>query len=423
MHPSFFSLSLRRVWLPAIAVLLAACGGSGGPDPAADASSPAAQAAPAALAALAPQDRSLSPREQLGKLIFDDQNLSNPQGTGCVACHRPALGWADNHGSNTGVAHGSTPRSLGLRNTLANGYSAQIPPFAFVTKNGQTEAVGGHFWDGRADTLALQALGPFLNTLEMNNPSAKAVVAKIAAAPYATLFTQEFGVSVLSTPDQAFSQIGVALEAFERARPLQPFNSKYDAMVRGNAVFDAPEQRGMALFMDRTRANCAGCHQMNPASGKPQDSLFSDFSYYALGIPRNQAIPRNADAGFFDLGLCGPQRTPPATPPGVNIEDFCGKFRMPTLRNVALRQRYMHNGFFSDLREVVSFYATRASNPTRWYGASGIPNDLPPTYRANIVSDRAPFNRKASDGPLLTPTEIDDLVAFLHTLSDGFSTP
>lgn len=420
MHRSLLSKFPRPAGLTAIALLLVACGGSGGPG--ADANADAAPAL-SALAAVVPPDRNLSPREQLGKLIFDDHNLSEPQGTGCVACHRPALGWADNHGSNSGVAHGSTARSLGLRNTLANGYSALIPPFAFVTKDGATEAVGGHFWDGRADTLALQALGPFLNPLEMNNSSAKAVVAKVASAPYAALFTQEFGVSVLSTPEQAFTQIGVALAAFESARPLQPFSSKYDAMVRGNTVFSAQEQRGMALFMDSRRANCAGCHQMNPASGRPQDSLFSDFSYYALGIPRNQAIPRNTDASFFDLGLCGPERTPPATPAGVSIDDYCGKFRMPTLRNVALRQRFMHNGFFADLREVVSFYATRVSNPTRWYGPSGVANDLPSAYRANVVSDRAPFNRRASDGPLLTPAEIDDLVAFLRTLSDGFRTP
>jgi cytochrome c peroxidase len=73
----------------------------------------------------------------------------------------------------------------------------------------------------------------------------------------------------------------------------------------------------MALFQDPARANCAGCHLMNPTSGKPEDSLFSEFTYYATGIPRNNAIPRNADPAFFDLGLCGPERTAPSVPATV----------------------------------------------------------------------------------------------------------
>ena len=97
----------------------------------------------------------------------------------------------------------------------------------------------------------------------------------------------------------------------------------------------------MALFSDPNRANCAGCHTMNPTSSQPQDSSFSDFKYYALGVPRNSAIPDNADAAFFDVGLSGPQRTAPALPASVpngeTIDNFCGKFRVPTLRNLALR--------------------------------------------------------------------------------------
>jgi cytochrome c peroxidase len=180
----------------------------------------------------------------------------------------------------------------------------------------------------------------------------------------------------------------------------------------------------MALFQDPARANCAGCHLMNPTSGKPEDSLFSEFTYYATGIPRNNAIPRNADPAFFDLGLCGPERTAPSVPAGVSIENFCGKFRMPTLRNVAERPAWMHNGFFSgNLADVVRFYSTRNSNPQRWYGPSGVPNDLPAQYRGNIETTKAPFNRSPTAGPLLTEPEVDDIVAFLRTLSDGFRAP
>jgi cytochrome c peroxidase len=106
-------------------------------------------------------------------------------------------------------------------------------------------------------------------------------------------------------------------------------------------------------------------------------------------------------------------------PSNVTIEDFCGKFRMVSLRNTAEKNAFMHNGFFKNLREVVSFYATRNSNPQRWYGPAGVPNDLPNAYLRNIVNDRVPFNKPASAGPALSEREIDDVVAFLKTLSDA----
>lgn len=165
---------------------------------------------------------------------------------------------------------------------------------------------------------------------------------------------------------------------------------------------------------------------MNPTSKNPRDNLFTNFAYFALGVPRNTAIPQNANPSFFDLGICGPVRTKPAltsvVPPNMSIEDFCGKFRMPSLRNVALREAYMHNGFFKNLNDVVAFYATRNADPCRWYGPAGVANDLPSAYLKNIVSDRAPFNRPANAGPVFTAAEGDDIVAFLRTLTDGYTT-
>ncbi|OYU46054.1 MAG: cytochrome-c peroxidase [Burkholderiales bacterium PBB4] len=420
--------SLCMVLWACLSCGLAALSGCGGASSGADstAAAPANTALPTGAAtgqAVAPAPAALSARARLGQLIFTDTDLSEPRGTACVACHQANQGFAGNHGSRIGVALGSTPGALGLRNAMTNSYSGLIPSLSFVTTDGDTEAIGGHFWDGRADTLAQQALGPLLNPLEMNNPSRQAVIAKIAASSYAPLFRAEFGANVFTDTDAAFNQIGVAIEAFERAA-LQPFSSKYDAFVRGTATLSASESRGMALFQDPNRANCAGCHLMNPASKKPEDSLFSEFSYYATGIPRNTSIPRNANPGFYDLGLCGPERTAPAlpatVPSGTTIDRFCGKFRMPTLRNVAERPALMHNGFFNNLSDVVRFYSTRNSNPQRWYGPTGVPNDLPLQYLGNLETTKAPFNRTAAQGPVLNDTEIADLVAFLRTLSDGF---
>jgi cytochrome c peroxidase len=360
----------------------------------------------------------------LGEQIFTDRALSEPRGTACANCHQGNMGFAGNNGSAIGVALGAVPGALGLRNAMTNRYLANVPGFSFVTKDGATEATGGHFWDGRANTLEEQALGPLLNPLEMNNASKKAVVDKIAASTYAPLFKQVFGANVFDDVDKAFANIGTAIAAFERSGVMQPYTSKYDAVVRGNAKFSDQEARGMALFQDPVRANCAGCHLMNPSSGNPADSPFTEHTYYATGVPRNMAIPKNADPAFFDLGLCGPDRAPPALPGdvagGVTIHNFCGQFKMPTLRNVAERPALMHNGQFRSMAETVRFYSTRISNPTRWYGPTGIANDLPAAYVGNIEKIKPPFNRSPEDGPVLNDQEVSDIVAFLRTLSDGY---
>jgi len=401
-------LSLLPLWL-------AGCGGGGG-------GKSDATMLPA-LAAVTPQLLASADMAALGQRIFTDPNLSEPRGTACVNCHQANMGFAGNNGSTLGVARGGTPAALGLRNAMTNSYSGLIPAFHFSVEDGKAEAVGGLLWDGRADTLTQQAAGPLLHPLEMNNSDTASVVAKIAAAPYAGEFRRLFGSRVFDDPAAAFTRIGNALEGFQRSQ-LQTFSSKYDDMVRGTATLTASEARGMALFRDPARANCAGCHLMNLDTGKPEDSPFTEFSFYAIGVPRNPAIARNADPTFFDLGLCGPERTAPTLPAevlatGVTLDNFCGMFRMPTLRNVAERPAFMHNGFFKDLREVVRFYATRHRNPTEFYGGDGTPNDLPAKYLGNIEKTKAPFNLPASAPAVLSPSEIDDVVAFLRTLSDS----
>ena len=374
-----------------------------------------------------PPPANLNRLENLGSQIFKDKALSEPRGTSCNDCHQGTSGFAGNNGSRIGVAQGSKPQSIGGRNAMSNAYTSFIPKFQFRVTGEDVDPVGGFFWDGRADTAEQQALGPLLNSLEMNNKDAASVVRKIATSPYAQLFKDEFGSQIFTNPSLAFQKIGVAIAAFERTSALQPFSSKYDQYIQGKAKFTPQEANGMKLFMDVNKGNCASCHLMNPNSAKPSDSLFTDFAFYATGIPRNMAIPRNANPSFFDLGLCGPDRTKPAltsnVPANISIDKFCGTFRMTSLRNTAERKAWMHNGFFKDLRDVVSFYATRNSDPKRWYGPQGVPNDLPSAYVGNIISDRAPFNRPAAAGPALTPKEIDDVLAFLKTLSDAPAQP
>ncbi|HEY1534547.1 MAG TPA: hypothetical protein VGF76_11025, partial [Polyangiaceae bacterium] len=124
-------------------------------------------------------------------------------------------------------------------------------------------------------------------------------------------------------------------------------------------------------------------------------------------------LPVNSDAAHFDLGLC--QRQNPRF--RSDSPEFCGSFRTPSLRNVALRESFMHNGAFSSLRDVVEFYASRSTNPRRWYKAQQF-DDLPAQYRQYVNVDQAPYNRRVGNAPALDASEIDAIVAFLGTLSD-----
>ena len=145
--------------------------------------------------------------------------------------------------------------------------------------------------------------------------------------------------------------------------------------------------------------------------------MFTDFSYDNLGVPRNAALAQNDDPAFHDLGLCG--RADLAT-----RTDLCGAFKVPSLRNVALRGALFHNGRFTSLKEAITFYVQRDTNPEKWYprradGSVDKFDDLPKSLRGNVNTSEAPYNRRPGDAPALNDGEIDDVVAFLKTLSDG----
>jgi cytochrome c peroxidase len=355
----------------------------------------------------------LSRTELIGKRLFFDTSLSEPRGMSCASCHNPDTAFAGNNGSTVGVAMGSRAGVLGIRNTPTVMYAGFAPHFAVVTTDDGPTPTGGQFLDGRVDTLAAQAKGPLTSPTEMNNPSAEAVVAKVAMSGYASLLRQQYGDSLFSRPAAAFDAIAEALQAFEQTARFHPFSSRYDGYIAGKTQFSDAELRGMKLFFDPEKGNCVACHAAKPESRDPKDSLFTDFTFDNLGVPRNSAIPANADANFYDLGLCGPKRTPPSDDPSL-----CGAFKVPTLRNVALKQAFMHNGYFKQLRDVIAFYATRDTDPARWYPGGDKFNDLPPAYRSNVNTTEVPYNRKPGEQPALKEREIDDLYAFLQTLTD-----
>jgi cytochrome c peroxidase len=248
----------------------------------------------------------------------------------------------------------------------------------------------------------------------MANPSEAAVVARLLAAPYAANL-QALAAEGHETSLQAGLE---ALEAYEEMPAVfAPYSSRFDAVLRGTASLTPLEARGRRAFEDPARGNCAVCHPSEPDTrGVPP--VFSDFGYAALGLPRNPDIPANADPRHFDLGLCGPYRTTLA-----DHLETCGEFRTPSLRNVATRRVFFHNGVVHSLRDAVAFYATRDTQPGRWYpkapdGGFLLFNDLPPADRANVETG-LPFGRRPPAHAVFSDADVDAIVAFLMTLTDG----
>ncbi len=364
-------------------------------------------------------DKNLGPRERLGLKLFFDTRLSEPTGQSCASCHDPSRAFTGNNGTTIGVALGSRPGTFGTRDTPTAMYLATAPHFGSIEKEGKRVPAGGLFWDGRADTLEDQAKGPFFNPLEMNNPDTPALIAKIAGGPYAADFRKEWGDSIFAQPEAALDAVAASIAAFERTSLFQPFASKFDYVMRGKAQFTEQEQRGLSLFTIRQKGNCASCHSVDEGSRDPAKSLFTDFSYHALGVPRSARIPRNSDITFNDVGLC--ERAPMSGQPAIKNEAHCGFFKTPTLRNIAKTAPYMHNGVFDNLRDVVAYYVTRDTDPRKWYTDSMKFNDLPSIFHGNVDVETPPYQRRPGQRAQLTEAEIDDVVAFLHTLTDGYT--
>lgn len=387
----------------------------------------------------------LSSLAAVGRQVFFDNKMSNPVGSqSCASCHMPNVGFAglgDGPGFVQGVGQGAVTGAFGGRKPPSAAYATFAPQMTLATPPADPadpvapvpEFTGGLFWDGRATGLRLgspaaeQALGPFLNPAEHNVADKQTILNTIKSSNYYNLWLAAFNNEPidLSTPaliDANYDKVGRAIAAYEATSEVNKFTSKFDAYMKGQTRLSAQEARGLAIF--NLQGECYDCHASVSEDGGITPALFTDFSYHNLGLPRNMATPNKSKLLDQDLGLGGEleavlpngQFKYPAAWRAQAVAQY-GKFKTPTLRNVAgANRRYMHNGIFNSLEQVVHFYNTRDVAGAGWTidGVFKTWAELGREVNLNVEIHGA--------GNLgLTPAQEADLVAFMKTLSDGWS--
>ena len=363
----------------------------------------------------------LSDIEMLGKKIYMDENLSLNSNQSCMTCHHPGAGFADMENRkdpyNSVVSTGSDGISVGGRNAPTAAYAGFSPVFRWDDNIGGY--VGGMFWDGRAtgetlgDPLAEQAQGPPLNPVEMAMPDADAVVDAVAASKYAWLFMEVFPETDFNNDvSETYDNIARAIAAYERSEEVTRFSSRFDQFreecgidvnvstidtttnldTLPQGILSKRQLKGLALFNDADKGNCAACHLTTDhvdANGV-YPPLFTDFTYDNLGIPKseNPVIAEN----LVDNGLGGRD--------DIDDDLQLGKFKVPTLRNIANTPPYGHNGYFATLEDIVRFYNTR--DVAEWDDP-----EVPENVNTEELGDLG-----------LTPAEERSIVVFMRSLND-----
>lgn len=343
----------------------------------------------------------------MGQILFFDNNLSFHGNQNCSTCHNPDKAFIDDRQTSAHgmVSQGDDPTKFGKRNAPTMLYAKFSPEFHYDAES--KEYVGGQFWDGRAKNLAEQSGRPPIDPNEMGMPDQLEVVKRIASVPmYQRLFSKFYGIDVWDSYERVYAAMEDAIATFQTEKKLlAPFDSKYDKFLNGEAKLTAQEERGHALFFDTNATNCSSCHQLQPQQAVKNGETFTNYRYYNIGTPRNpQLIAHNKlAADFVDLGLFE----------NPNVKGDAaqkGKFKTPTLRNIAVTSPYMHNGVFKELKTVLLFLDSY-NNPARKLNPeTGKPWDnaeFAPTIAHNKLKAKA-----------LSDEDIAALEAFLNTLTD-----
>jgi cytochrome c peroxidase len=341
----------------------------------------------------------------LGRALFFDTNLSRNRTQSCASCHDPARAFTDgrDNGIAGAVSLGDDGTSLGDRNAPSTAYAFMSPVFH---KDPQGRYVGGQFYDGRAASLREQATEPLTNPIEMGLPDTASLLARIKENPgYVTMFRETFSASVLSDPERTSAAVGESIGAFVHTEGFAAFDSKYDRYLRGEYQMTAQEAMGRTLFFSPL-TNCTSCHLLNTSAVAARET-FTNYRYHNIGIPPNQAVrdKKGQSAEHRDLGLL---QHPELDDPGL-----AGKFKVPTLRNVAVTGPYMHNGVFAQLRTAIVFYNkyTIHSKHSLTNPETGKPwgePEIAETVDSDLLRQGQPINEDRASA----------LIAFLKTLTD-----
>jgi cytochrome c peroxidase len=393
--------------------------------------------------------QSLNPEEELGKLIMFDTKLSLRNNQSCASCHASISGWTGPiPGINLrgSVYFGSDRTKFGNRKPPSAAYATTSPRFDYDLIEGLF--FGGNFWDGRAtgwdlgNPAADQARGPFLNPVEQALFDKAAVVNRVCSSKYVDLFKAVWGPNACDNVDLAYDNIALSIADYENSVDVNQFSSKFDAVMSGQATFTEQEASGFSLFADESKGKCALCHVIE---GLPEDTFFTDYTFDNLGVPKNPLNPfYESDPDFVDNGLGGFLRrlaendtwksAPFVTDNVKNMtadtlnnlaDENDGKHKVPTLRNVDKRpatqfiKAYGHNGYFKSLESIVHFYNTRDVKDTCPGDYTDQQAMAANCWPAPEVTQNVNADELGNLG--LTPEEEADIVAFLKTLSDGYT--
>jgi len=410
----------------------------------------------------------------LGKLLFYDRHLSVGRNEACAFCHMPEAGFSgpvSELNRTTAAYPGSVRSRFNGRIPQNHGYASFSPVLHFNALQG--DMVGGAFWDMRATGLRLnsplaeQAQGPPLDPNEMALTDAACVVYRASGRPYRPMAEHLWGAQAfairwpagikeacdrpgpapkadplpvhLTLVDRGIAQatydkIAEAIAAYEGSSEVNSFSSKYDYVMAGKAKFTPDEDAGYQLF----RSGATHCNECHRDGGPGEEPLFTDFTASNLGLPPNHAMPYYKEnqpdgsgfaanplgASFLDAGVGGFLEGPanPDREWTPRAKSFIGKHKTPTLRNVDKRPRpdfvkaYMHNGYLKSLKDVVHFYNTR---DVLQRCQAGDPGEKVTCWPAPEHPET--MNRRQLGNLGLTAKQEDQIVAFLKTLTDGYT--
>ncbi|MCT7619428.1 cytochrome-c peroxidase [Aliarcobacter butzleri] len=340
-------------------------------------------------------------KEDLGRILFFDVNLSKNRTQSCATCHNPNAGFVDDrdNGVKKMASLGDDGKSLGDRQAPTASYAKFSPTFHFDEK--AKKYVGGQFWDGREATLEGQAGGPPLNPIEMGMSDKKAVVDRLKENTlYVDSFKKIFGADIFKNDDKAYEAMTIAIASFERTDEFSPFDSKYDRYLKGEYDLTPLEDLGKSIFFSNNNNSCANCHVLKGED--KEGETFTNYQYHNIGTPANNELRAKNGVKAIDEGLLA----------NSNVSDVAqkGKHKVPTLRNVAVTGPYMHNGVFKDLKTVVEFYDRYNNKDRNIDPETNKPWDEP-EVKDNISLQELKANK-------LTDRKVEALVAFMKLLTD-----